>query len=316
MISSTTSHLLNNISHYNLDSRIGRLLLNLAGTGIRIGERVSAKPGYCPEILDYRHYRNGDAIKDIDWKLSARQEQLLIKIREGYRQSEFLIVIDGSESMKTAYQAATETAKTQIYNIPGKGEQKSLADFSKFIRALTLAYIAGRIALKSRDRVHILWDNEKIRVDSEQILLKTLLEMEKSEKPYDFWEYQIHGAANCFILSDFFMETSLLHDFLEKLTLKDKKIFILAIQDPVEKEFRFMGKNKFQDPEIQLPGQKGWLPPVYSILAEASDIESAYRELYQNHFIEISQICKTFGIKTGKLSTAEEPFESLIRAIL
>jgi uncharacterized protein (DUF58 family) len=276
------SRLLNNIERYGLDAKIGKSLLSVKGTSARMGERISSKPGYSPVIMDYRYYRKGDAIKDIDWKLSARTERLYVKIREGYRQTDFVIALDGSESMRASYDDS----------------------ISKFTTALTLAYIAGRSALKSRDRVFISYAGERLRAETEYSLIDLLTEIETRGAEEAFIDPVADTSANVFMLSDFFIEKDVLTNYLKSLSHKTKNIFIISIHDPYEVNFCFKGRFKFLDPESEA-----------SVLAESSGISERYRHLYNEHNHAVSRIGKSFGARVAKVSTNEDPFHAFIRAV-
>ncbi len=271
-----------NISRYRLDSRTGKFLLSVHGEGIRMGEHVSKKSGYSPVITDYRQYRSGDPIKDIDWKISARTEKLFVKIREGYRQTDFVIALDDSESMKTVY---------------GSGP-------SKFTTALTMAYITARIALKSRDRIFIMYRGDRVRVSSEQSLTDLLVSME-DEPPYsDFWSVPCGSGSNIFIISDFFVEMEKFLSFTNEASRQSANIYSFIIQDPAERDLNFRGRFHFLDPESDS-----------SVLTEAKAIEKKYHELYHGHFSAITARSKSHGIKSGVVSTASDPFNEFIRIL-
>ncbi|MCP4724152.1 MAG: DUF58 domain-containing protein [bacterium] len=257
-------------------------MLSVKGSGIRMGEHVSRSPGYSPVILDYRHYRSGDPVKDIDWKLSARTEKLFIKIREGYRQTDFVIAVDDSESMKITYNSNP----------------------SKFTTGLTMAYIAARIALKSRDRVFFIWNGEKIQVGSEQSLVDLLVSMENENTRTDFWDTSFESGANIFIISDFFVEIEKFLHFARAVSHQSMNIYSFIIQDPVEKNLDFKGRFRFLDPESS-----------DSVLRETGEIAKKYHSLYHEHFSLVASRSRSFGIKSGIVLTDTDPFNEFIRIL-
>ena len=271
-----------NISRYRLDSRIGKILLSVHGAGIRMGEHVSKSPGYSPVIIDYRQYRSGDPIKDIDWKLSARTEKLFVKIREGYRQTDFLIAVDDSESMKTVYDSSP----------------------SKFTTALTMAYITARIALKSRDKIFFICGGDKVQVSTEQSLIDLLLSMENKSPKSNFWNISCGAGSNVFVLSDFFVEMEKFLSFTKEISRQSANIYSFIIQDPAERALDFSGRFHFLDPESDS-----------SVLTETKIIEKKYYELYHSHFSKITARSKSHGIKSGIVSTATDPFNEFIRIL-
>jgi len=276
MNSLKNSLLLKNIARFNLDARISKIFFSVKGTNNRMGERISVKAGHSPATIDYRPYVAGDALKDIDWKLTARAGKTFVKIREGYRQTDFMIIIDASESMKTSYNDSEP---------------------SKFITALTLAYLVGRVAIKSRDRLYLLWQDEKIKIDSENNLLEVLGQLEKEKIVFNFWEKKFEPLANVFVISDFFIEEDIFYNFLKNLSQASKNLFFFAVKDLVEKNFSFKGRYHFLDPES----------PNFT-LTETEAIEKKYQALYKNHYFYISKKSKEFGVKVGSVINQTDPF--------
>ncbi len=282
MNSSEKSSLIRNITRYGLDARIGKMLLSIEATGLHMGEHVSRVAGYSPVVLDYRHYRAGDPIKDIDWKLSARSEKLFVKIRESYRQTDFVIAVDSSPSMKVSY------------------DDKP----SKYIAGLTIAYIAARMALKSRDRVAVMWKNERVSVTSEQSLIDFLLSIEQDGSEGDFWGSHIDAGANIFIISDFFIDLETFNRYVKGVASISDNVYACMVQDPVERELDVDGRYRFLDPESD-----AWL------LAETRDFSREYRAAYHDHFAALGSRFKSFGIRAGTIDTDSDPFHSFIRIV-
>jgi len=287
MHSTQKSPFLKNIARFNLDARLGKNLFSVPGTSNRMGERIAPKPGASPATIDYRQYRPGDPIKDIDWKLSARTEKTFIKIREGYRQTDFMIMLDNSASMKTTY---------------------NNSDPSKFTTALTLAYLVGKIALKSRDRLYLLWHQDKLKIDSENALTENLIQIEKVEQAknsFDFWESKFDPGANVFVISDFLIENKKFSHFLKNLSQSNQNLFFFSIQDEIEKNFTFKGRYHFLDPE-----SKNFK------LNEIDDIKKNYQNLYENHYLSIAKKSKNFGAKFGTILNNRDPFLDFMKVVV
>jgi hypothetical protein len=277
------SSLLNNIARYGLDARIGKVMLVVEGTSNRTGERISVRPGYSPVITDRRMYSHGDPVKDIDWKIYARVEQLMVKIREGYKQTEFHILVDTSPSMKTVYEQDTP---------------------SKFTTALTLAYIIGKLALKGRDRLFLHFKAEKIKIDSEGMLLENLLDMEADTYSAHIWDDITELKDNVFVISDYFAEENDIQKFVKKLSAMTRHQFLFVINDHFEKRFPFGGKFKFIDTES-----------AEFLLAEVSDIKYKYHHLYKEYFARFSGFARKYGAKVGYVLTNEDPFNFFVKAV-
>lgn len=116
--------------------------------GMLSGLHNSPFHGYSAEFSQYRHYRPGDDLKYIDWKLFARTDRLYTK---QYRETTNLgaqIMVDASQSM--AFRGRTGAAKLDYarmavaalaYLIAGQGDAVGLAIYDESVRQ----HLPGRI---------------------------------------------------------------------------------------------------------------------------------------------------------------------------
>jgi uncharacterized protein (DUF58 family) len=116
--------------------------------GMLSGLHNSPFHGYSAEYSQYRHYRPGDDLKYIDWKLFARTDRLYTK---QYRETTNLgaqIVVDASQSM--AFRGRTGVGKLDCarmaaaalaYLIAGQGDAVGLAIYDDSVRQ----YLPSRI---------------------------------------------------------------------------------------------------------------------------------------------------------------------------
>ncbi len=103
------------------------------------GRHATTQRGRSVEFNDYRAYLPGDPVSDIDWKVFARSDHLLVRQYEHQSDLTMHIVIDASGSMAFA----------------GLEAQMSLAHaraLSKFDHAARTACIIGLLAQRQRDR--------------------------------------------------------------------------------------------------------------------------------------------------------------------
>ena len=124
------------------------LVARVTVDGILSGLHNSPFHGYSAEFSQYRHYRAGDDLKYVDWKLFARTDRLYTK---QYRETTNLVaqvVVDASQSM--AFQGQTGVAKLDYarlaaaalaYLIAGQGDAIGLAIYDENVRQ----YVPGRI---------------------------------------------------------------------------------------------------------------------------------------------------------------------------
>ncbi len=76
-----------------------RLLVNTPARGARAGERIHSRAGAGLEFYDYRRYRPGDDVRHVDWNVSARLDQLFMKLFAAEVDTTLNVLLDVSASM-------------------------------------------------------------------------------------------------------------------------------------------------------------------------------------------------------------------------
>lgn len=114
----------------NIKSRVF-IASNKKAINVLEGEYVSAAQGRSMDFDDLREYSQGDSVKDIDWKASARHNTPLVKQYIASRKQPVLFVIDTGLNAKA---------------VTMSGELKKTV-------ALTAAGVLGVIAMKHSDPV-------------------------------------------------------------------------------------------------------------------------------------------------------------------
>jgi uncharacterized protein (DUF58 family) len=124
------------------------LVARVTVDGMLSGLHDSPFHGYSAEFSQYRHYRPGDDLKYVDWKLFARTDRIYTK---QYRETTNLVaqlVVDASQSM--AFRGRTGVAKIEIariaaaalaFLIAGQGDAIGLVTYDTNVRH----YVPSRI---------------------------------------------------------------------------------------------------------------------------------------------------------------------------
>jgi uncharacterized protein (DUF58 family) len=124
------------------------LVARVTVDGMLSGLHDSPFHGYSAEFSQYRHYRPGDDLKHVDWKLFARTDRIYTK---QYRETTNLVaqlVVDASQSM--AFRGQTGVAKIDIariaaaalaFLIAGQGDAIGLVTYDTSVRQ----YVPSRI---------------------------------------------------------------------------------------------------------------------------------------------------------------------------
>ncbi len=119
------------------------LVARVTVDGMLSGLHNSPFHGYSAEFSQYRHYRSGDDLKYVDWKLFARTDRLYTK---QYRETTNLaaqVMVDASQSM--AFRGRTGAAKLDYarmaaaalaYLIAGQGDAVGLTIYDQTVTAV------------------------------------------------------------------------------------------------------------------------------------------------------------------------------------
>jgi uncharacterized protein (DUF58 family) len=118
--------------------------------------------GYSAEFSQYRHYRPGDDLKYVDWKLFARTDRFYTKQYEETTNLVSQIAVDASRSMAysgragvTKLEYARLVAAALAYLIAGQGDAVGLAVYDDALRQyvpsrLGQSHLRGLLAALSR----------------------------------------------------------------------------------------------------------------------------------------------------------------------
>ncbi|WP_424236250.1 DUF58 domain-containing protein [Bhargavaea ginsengi] len=71
-------------------------------SGIHLGRNTSGRSGTSPDFSDFQPYAPGDDIRNIDWNIYARTDQLFIKRFMDERELRVSLILDASRSMRGA----------------------------------------------------------------------------------------------------------------------------------------------------------------------------------------------------------------------
>lgn len=76
-----------------------RSLLRAADTGAHVGEQVALRRGDGLEFAEVRPLSPGDPLKRINWRASARRDDLLVSARHPDRNRDVVLVLDGQDEL-------------------------------------------------------------------------------------------------------------------------------------------------------------------------------------------------------------------------
>jgi uncharacterized protein (DUF58 family) len=166
-------------------ARIGDLeiVARIIVEGLVSGMHRSPFHGYSAEFSQYRHYRPGDDLKYVDWKLVARTDRVYTKQFRETTNMASAIVIDASASMAfpegptSKFRYAVVAAAALAHLISGQGDAVGLVAERTFIPPRAgRQHLRGLLAALSALKVEREWaPDEVIRRAAERLGRRGLL---------------------------------------------------------------------------------------------------------------------------------------------
>jgi uncharacterized protein (DUF58 family) len=279
-----TSELLKKVRHIEIKTR------GLSNQ-IFAGEYHSAFKGKGMTFSEVREYQYGDAIRDVDWNVTARFNHPYVKVFEEERELTVMLLVDvsGSKNFGTQHQykqeLMTEIAAVLSFSAINNNDKIGVILFSDKIE---------KFIPPQKGRKHILR------------IIKELLDVEpESNKTnvagaLEFLTNAIKKRSIGFVISDFIDA-----DFKTALTIANRKhdIVGLRIYDQREQNIPNMGLIKMVDAET---GNFKWVDSA------SKKVRNAYAEWWHNHTIALEQTFKLSGVDYASVATGEDYVKPLM----
>jgi uncharacterized protein (DUF58 family) len=230
----------------------------------------------------FRQYQPGDQPRDIDWRQSAKRDEVFIRQREW-------------EASQTVwlYRDATESMNYRGYkNLPTKKE---------FAEVLLLALAI--VILNGGEQVSLLGTDlaPQTTYNSIQRIFETL----PRQRELTQQGRTVGARSQAVLISDFYFPPAELMAFCERLAARNVKGALVQVHCPSERTLPFKGRMKFYDIEAA-GGEPVVIPQV-----------EAVREEYERRFLEhqerLRQIAKSIGWQFTAADTSERPEAVLMK---
>ena len=255
------------------------------------GEYHSAFKGKGMTFSEGREYQYGDAIRDVDWNVTARFNHPYVKIFEEERELTVMLLVDVSGSRK--------------FGTQGQYKQDLMTEG---------AAVLSFSAINNNDKIGVILFSDKIvkfippQKGRKHILriIKELLDFEPESNKTDiagaleFLTNAIKKRSIGFIISDF-IDT----DFKTALTIANRKhdIVGLRVYDRRETEIENVGLVKMVDAET---GKYNWVD------TSSKKVRNAYAEWWHIHTAKLEKTFKMSGVDFTSVSTGEDYVKPLI----
>ncbi len=255
------------------------------------GQYHSAFKGKGMSFSDVREYQYGDAIRDIDWNVTARFNHPFIKQYQEEREITVMLLVDISAS-----------------NLTGSGNRL------KQDRIAEIAALLSFSAIKSNDKVGVIFFSEKIElfippnkgVQHILFIIRQLIDFQPSNTTTRIAEALryltniIRKRCVAFLLTDFIDAG---YEDALKITSQKHDLVAIRVYDHTEVDLPNCGMMRFADAES---GETAWIDT-----GSASGRER-YRMMQRERVQQINHACKRARVDLVEISTAEDYIRPLL----
>jgi len=186
------------------------------------------RPGQGETFWQYRNYHSSDSAHHIDWRRSARGDQVYVRENEWEAANSIYFWRDGSAGMDWS----------SSDKLPAKKD-----------RASVLCMALASLMMRAGERCAVI--NESDRPRAGRLGLERLtLRLANSNGHVDHLEGDIPAHARLIIASDFLESPDIWRKRLARLAGRPAKGVLVHIIDPAEKDFPFRGRLKMRVPGL------------------------------------------------------------------
>ncbi len=250
----------------DIAERLPRLIARareLAG-GLVHGLHGRRRAGAGETFWQYRPFASGEAAHRIDWRRSARGDQLFVREREWEAAQNYFVWMDGSSSMAF---------------------KSSLAQDYKIDRAAVLGLAAADVLVRGGEKVGLLGATPALRTRNIiERLAGALTEQSPAARLEDVPPaVALPSRAKLVLISDFLCDVAALSARLKQYAEAGARGALLMTLDPAEESFPFAGEILFRDPDGGAPYRAGAAQSLQGAYARRlAEHKDALREAAQN----------------------------------
>ena len=249
-----------------LAARLPRLILEarrVASTVIH-GLHGRRRAGSGENFWQYRRFVNGEPASSVDWRRSARDDNLYVREREWEASHTIWLWADRSLSMDF---------------------RSNLAEWSKLDRALVVSFALADVLVEGGERVGI---PEILRPTANRNIIEKMAQAivhDTGTRPSLPPNFSPAPFAEVLLLSDFWSPIAEFRQIIGQLAANGARGHVVQVVDPAEESFPYAGRVEFIEPE-----------GLGSVTAGRAETWRAdYRTLLANHRAALRAECEQFG---------------------
>lgn len=227
------------------------------------GPHGRKRAGAGEAFWQFRPYHAGDVPRDIDWRQTAKRDDVFVREREHDAAQTLWLWCDRTASMDYSSSARTP---------------------AKFERAEVLALATALLALEAGERVGVLGTGQPARSHASAL---AHLQAQLDDAPaLDQGLMPAGSRGVCLMVSDFYTDPAVIEGVCANVRARESRIVLLQICDPSEEELPWRGRVRFEDIEAADEGM---------MIDDVDGLRSTYREKFLAHRAALADISRRYG---------------------
>ncbi|SEG27972.1 Protein of unknown function DUF58 [Thalassococcus halodurans] len=251
-------------------------------SGVLLGEHGRRRAGQGDDFWQYRPMMQGDSLRSIDWRRSAKGDAQFVRDREWQIAQSVILWLDQGASMQFAGTKDTE---------------------SKASRARVLMLAMAILLIRGGERVGLTGFTLPPRRGEQQIL--RLAEAFSTDDAQDYAPPEARGMiphAKAVFASDFLGDIDAVEAALAKAADRGVRGVLLQVLDPMEEAFPFEGRTIFESVGRTISFET----------LKAKDLRDRYLDRLNERRDRLQQLCRATGWQFNCHHTNESAQSALL----
>lgn len=234
------------------------------------GPHGRKRTGQGERFWQFRPYHAGDMPRDIDWRQSAKRDDVFVREREHEAAQSLWVWRDASASMRFSSRKS----------LPAKADYAEVIVLALSLLALEAGERVGALGADARARSHV------------NALPQLQAQLDEAPAP-DARLVPPSSRAHVLLAGDFFMDIAGVDAACAAIAARQGRPVLLQVCDPAEESLPYRGRVRFDD--IEQPVATGIL------IDDVDALRAAYLEKFSAHRAALGDIARRHG---GLLVTA------------
>lgn len=264
------------------------------------GRHSSRLRGRGLNFEELRHYRPGDDIRTMDWKVTNRTGKPHVRVYTEERERRVYLLVDqrismffGSRhSMKSV--VAAEIAALAAWRVLGVGDR---------VGALIFDDQKSYHSTPRRSRQAVLNILRQLETANAALTVGCLADPEQLNTAFDALLRHVAQDALVIYIGDGFGWDERSDEMLKRLSLHNDVIAI-NVFDPAELELPALSELVVSDGEEQIV-----------VSGTRQELQARFEESYLNHVKHMRDALQRFGLPLIEINTVDDPLQQLLRAL-